>query len=77
MAATIGKMTHEELKRFVDDAIDERLTKLLGKFEIEEEPDEDNDLTWDQIREAVERERWTPPPGAKSSQELLREDRDR
>ena len=73
---TIATMTLEDLKKFVDDAIDERLTRLLGTFEIPEEPDEGDDLTWDEIRANVERHRWTPPPGAKSSLELLREDRD-
>lgn len=74
--ATIEKMTLEELQRLIDERIDERLTMLLGTFEIPEEPDEDDNLTWDEIRASVERHRWTPPPGAKSSLELLREDRD-
>jgi hypothetical protein len=73
---TIEKMTLEELRRLIDERIDDRLTRLLGEFEISDEPDEDDDLTWDEIRAAVERHRWTPPPGAKSSLELLREDRD-
>ncbi len=75
--ATIANMTMEELKKFVEEAIDERLTQLLGTFELSEEPDEDTGLTWDEIRDLVERHRWTPPPGAKSSLELLREDRER
>jgi hypothetical protein len=73
---TIAEMTLEELKKLIDDAIDERLTQLLGTFEVPDEPDEDNNRTWDEIRASVERHRWTPPPGAKSSLELLREDRD-
>ena len=75
--ATIEKMTLEELQRLIDARIDERLTLLLGKFEIPDEPDEDDNLTWDEIRALVERHRWTPPPGAKSSLEMLREDRER
>ena len=75
--ATIEKMTLEELQRLIDERIDERLTMLLGTFEIAEEPDEDDNLTWDEIRASVESHRWTPPPGAKSSLELLREDRGR
>jgi hypothetical protein len=81
--ATIEKMTYEELQRLIDARIDERLTALLGKFELEEderfsdeESDEEDNLTWDEIRGLVERHRWTPPPGAKSSLKLLREDRD-
>jgi hypothetical protein len=72
--ATIANMTIDELKRFVEETIDERLTRLLGTFEIPD--DEDDNLTWDEIRASVERNRWTPPPGAKSSLELLREDRE-
>ena len=74
--ATIADMTMEELKKLVEETIDRRLTQLLGTFEIPDEPDEDEDLTWDEIRASVDRHRWTPPPGAKSSLELLREDRD-
>lgn len=73
--ATIAKMTPEDLKKFVEDTIDERLTQLLGSFELDEEAD-DNGLTWDEIRARVKRHRWTPPPDAKSSLDLLREDRD-
>lgn len=69
-------MTPEELKRLIEDTIDERLTRLLGNFEITDQPDDDSDLTWDEIRAQVARTRWTPPPGAKPSLELLREDRD-
>ena len=74
--ATIAHMTMDELKKVIDGVIDERLTRLLGTFEIAEAPD-DNAPSWDEIRASVERYRWTPPPGAKSSLELLREDRDR
>jgi hypothetical protein len=72
--ATIANMTMEELKQFIEVTIDERLIRLLGTFELAEEPDEDK--TWDEIRASVARHRWTPPPGAKSSLEMLREDRD-
>ena len=75
--ATIADMTLDDLKQLIEDLIDERLTRSLGTFEVPEEPDEGDELTWDEIRAQVERRRWTPPPGAKSSLELLREDRDR
>ena len=74
--ATIANMTLEDLKKFVEETIDERLTRLLGTFEIPDEPEEDDGLTWDEIRTTVERHRWTPPPSAKSSLKLLREDRE-
>ncbi|MCI0709168.1 MAG: hypothetical protein L0154_03305 [Chloroflexi bacterium] len=78
--ATIEKMTLEELQQLIDTRIDQRLAALLGKFEMNEEDlfsDEELDTrTWEQVKEDIERNRWTPPPGAKSSLELLREDRD-
>jgi hypothetical protein len=78
--ATIAKMTLEELQRLIDERIDERLTYLLGKFELEEDELLDSEApdtrTWEQVKQDIERDRWTPPPGAKSSLELLREDRE-
>ena len=78
--ATVEKMTIDELRRLIDQRIDERLNDLLGKFELDENeriPDEEPDnRTWEQVKQDIERDRWTPPPGAKSSLELLREDRD-
>ncbi|MBN1565535.1 MAG: hypothetical protein JXA10_16945 [Anaerolineae bacterium] len=69
-------MTLDDLKTFVEQTVDERLSRWLGAFEIVEEPESDANLTWDDVRAAVERHRWTPPPGAKPSLDLLREDRD-
>jgi hypothetical protein len=74
--ATISNMTVDELKKFVEALIDERLTRLLNVFEIPEEFDEEYSLTWDEIRAAVERVRWTPPPNTKSALQLLRGDRE-
>jgi len=77
---TIEKMTLEELQQLIDERIDGRLTNLLGKFELDEEElfadDEPDTRTWEQVKQDIERDRWTPPPGAKSSLELLREDRE-
>ena len=83
-ATTIAKMTLEELKKLiadaVDEAIDRRLTRLLGAFEIEEESlfgEEAPDArSVEEILDSIDSNMWTPPPGAKSSLELLREDRD-
>ncbi|MEO8397046.1 MAG: hypothetical protein ABI700_28890 [Chloroflexota bacterium] len=72
--ATIASMTPEDLKKFVEDRIDERLSRFLGTFELSE--DHNDALSWDEVRASVEQHRWTPPSGAKSSLELLREDRD-
>jgi hypothetical protein len=73
---TVGDMTLDELKRFIAETIDERLTRALGTFEDPDEDGDDANLTWDDIRANVEKHRPTLPPGAKSSLELLREDRD-
>lgn len=83
--STIEHMTLEELQRLIDERIDERVDKRLFGFrsetELEEKgflPDNSSDLrTWEQVKQDVKRHRWTPPPGAKSPLELLREDRDR
>ena len=71
---TVGDMTLDELKQLVNDTIEERQLRLLGTFDLPDEDDEN--LTWDEVRAFVERHRVTLPPGAKSSLELLREDRD-
>lgn len=37
---TIANMTLDELKQFVEETIDERLTRYLGTFEIADDSDE-------------------------------------
>ncbi len=73
--ATLQDMTLDDLKKFVEAIVDRRLSRLLGTFELPEAADTNSDLSWDDVRAAAERHRWTPPPGAKSSLEFLREDR--
>jgi hypothetical protein len=72
-------MTIEQLRRLIDQQIEERLTKLIGQFDLDTTtPDEERDTrSWEEVQADIERDRWTPPPGAKSSLELLREDRER
>jgi hypothetical protein len=67
---TVADMTIDELKHLINDMIDERR-------DTPEFPDQDEDLSWDEIRAFVDQHRVTLPPGAKTSLELLREDRDR
>lgn len=78
--ATIENMTLEELQRLIDRRIDERLAGLLGRFDLDENAfgdDETPDIrTWEQVKQDIVRDRWTPPPGTRSSLDLLREDRD-
>ncbi|MBW4667412.1 MAG: hypothetical protein KME60_08255 [Cyanomargarita calcarea GSE-NOS-MK-12-04C] len=64
----VKDMTVDELKAIIAFVIDERLRN-------KEQPGEKRSLQ--EIFDSIDRHRWTPPPGAKSSLELLREDRDR
>lgn len=76
---SITNMTLEELKHLIDQRVEERLSQIFGEFEIQEADflqDEPDERTLQEVFESIEKNRWTPPPGAKSSLELLREDRD-
>jgi hypothetical protein len=64
----VKDMTVDELKAMIAFVIDERLRN-------KEQPREKRSLQ--EIFDSIDRHRWTPPPGAKSSLELLRKDRDR
>jgi hypothetical protein len=84
---TIGEMTLDQLKHVIRQEVnqmlseDDRLRQLFGESEMDEdeffgkEPEELRSV--EEVLAAIERDQWTPPPGAKSSLELLREDRDR
>jgi hypothetical protein len=72
----LADLTLDEFKKLVEETVDQRLAERLGTFEIPDELDADYQRSWDEIRASVERHRVTLPPGAKSSLELLREDRD-
>ncbi|MBO3462900.1 hypothetical protein G4P69_30345 [Aetokthonos hydrillicola CCALA 1050] len=61
-------MTVEELKALIIDIVNERLSSK------EQAPQDNRSVK--EILESIERHRWTPPPGSKSTLELLREDRD-
>jgi regulator of protease activity HflC (stomatin/prohibitin superfamily) len=78
---SVANLTIDELKQLIDEAVDRRLKALFGEFEIDEDEffaDEEPDTrTLEEVYESIDRNMWTPPPGAKSSLELLREDRDR
>ena len=76
---TIGNMTRAELEQMIKQTVEQYIIALLG-----EEPeailfddDEPDTRTLDEVFESIDRNMWTPPPGAKSSVELLREDRER
>jgi|SaaInlStandDraft_2_1057019.scaffolds.fasta_scaffold577331_2 hypothetical protein len=64
----ISDMTREELEVLIEEVIDRRLQNLL-------KPKDTRSMA--EINESIRKNRWTPPSGAKSSLEMLREDRDR
>ncbi len=66
----VGNMTLGELTRIVERIIEARL--------VEDEGDvpEVNNEQLERIFDSIDQNMWTPPPGAKSTLELLREDRD-
>ncbi len=66
----IREMTDEEFKQWVFELVDER---LRDKYPYVQHSDRPVAEILKSMRENI----WTPPPGAKSSLELLREDRDR
>lgn len=86
MTDTIGTMTRAELEELIrllahEMIVQERLAEDEDESWLDDENDfedgEPDNRTWEEVQESIERNRWTPPPGAKSSLELLREDRER
>ncbi len=63
----VGDLTLKELKTMINSAVDER-------FRIWS-PRRDRPVI--EVLESMRKNVWTPPPGAKSSLEMLREDRGR
>lgn len=70
-AERVGDMTVQQLKQLIAEEIDQR----LRIHELLRRPKDTRSVQ--EILESIDRHRWTPPPGAKSTLELLREDRDR
>lgn len=71
----VNQLSKTEILEFVTEAIRDQLFNMWSLAELEESEEESN-MTWGEVREWVKKHRWTPPKGAKSSLELLREDRD-
>ena len=63
----INDMTRDELNQLIEDMIDRRLQALLKP--------QDSRST-EEILAEIEKHRFTPPTGSKSTLEMLREDRD-
>lgn len=66
--AAVSNMTLEELELWIEQLIERKLQAYFVA------PDA---RSVDEILDSIDQNRWTPPAGAKSSLELLREDRDR
>jgi hypothetical protein len=66
----LANMSLDDLRLLIAEIVDERLQDRPWPGQITDESVED-------VLEAMQRDLWTPPPGAKSSQEILREDRER
>ncbi len=66
----VADMTMEELKRLIAEEVDRR----LRIHELLKPPKDTRSVQ--EINESIRRHRHTPPPGSKSTGELLREDRD-
>lgn|GEM_PF-609497 len=63
----IADMTLDDLNKVIEEAIDRRLQGLLKP---------EDSRTTSELLEALDQLRFTPPEGAKSTLEMLREDRD-
>jgi hypothetical protein len=63
----VADMTIDELSEFVGEMIERRIMNYY-------KPQDDRTVA--EILADIDKIRWTPPPGAKSSLELLPEDRD-
>lgn len=77
---TIGEMTHSELQRLIDERVKACIAEVLDRFDVSESKyvaeGELDCRAWEQVKYGIEQDRWIPPLGAKSSLQLLRENRD-
>lgn len=66
---SIEGMTQSELEALIDERIQQALAKQSTVQTVTAHD-------WDDVRQMIESNRWTPPADAKSPLEMLREDRD-
>lgn len=75
------ELTMDELKTLIAEIVEEKLEEKIhetASSRVRRLPRRKRDTrSPEEVQASIERNRWTPPPGAKSSLELLREDRDR
>jgi hypothetical protein len=67
---SIGEMTLQELEALIERVVEDKLRLRPMYKQTSEKPIAE-------LLDEIWNNRWTPPPGAKSSLEFLREDRDR
>ena len=65
----VADMTLEELRALIADEVRAHMNIRVYRPERKRAPQE--------VLESIRRNRWTPPPGAPSVVEMIREDRDR
>jgi len=68
VAAKIVDMTVDDIKSLIAEVVDERLRNWWQQSR--------DTRSIEEILAAMDRLRWTPPPGSPSTTELLREERD-
>ncbi len=71
---TIADMSLEELRKLIDEIVEQHLA--LDTSEAEQMYETDT-RSLQEVYASLDRNLWTPPPGPPSTTELLREDRDR
>lgn len=72
----VSEMTKDELEAFITTILDQRLAQanaIVTLYPLDFKPDT---RTIEEVLASIEATRWTPPPGAKTSLEFLRESRD-
>lgn len=78
-------ITLEQLKTLIAEAVKEEVQNQMQIYamQVEQNPKvrrlpkrKVDNRTLEEVMESIERNRWTPPPGSKSSHEMIREDRD-
>jgi hypothetical protein len=68
VAAKIVDMTIDDIKSLIAEVVDEKLRNWWQQSR--------DTRSIEEVLAAMDRLRWTPPPGSTSTTELLREDRD-
>ncbi|HOA23469.1 MAG TPA: hypothetical protein PK801_15460 [Aggregatilineales bacterium] len=70
MTEKVGDMDMHQLRRLIEQVVDERMRARLASYR------QKSDRPIADLLAAMRENIWVPPPGTKSSLEMLREDRD-